>query len=67
MRALPQGAESGQASLEYAVVCAALIVIVVACGALWRFGAGDGFSDIALRHASHSVEAQGGIVDALLY
>lgn len=67
MRAWSEGAESGQTSLEYAVVCAALIVIVVACGALWRFGADGGFSDSALRHASHSIEAQGGIVDALLY
>lgn len=66
MRSLADG-EKGQASVEYAAICAALIVIAVACGALWRFGAAGGFADAALDHASHSLEAQGGIVDALLY
>lgn len=59
--------EEGQASVEYAAIGVALIVVVVACGALWRFGAQDGFAQIAQDHASHMLEARGGLVDVLLY
>lgn len=59
--------ESGQASLEYAALTAALLVVVIACAALWRFGSGGGFARVAQGQASHAIEADGGMVDALLY
>ena len=61
------GSEHGQAAVEYAAVCAVLIVIAVAIGALWRFGAGGGFQEIAQSHASHALESDGGMLDVLLY
>ena len=59
--------ESGQATVEYVIVGAALIAVIAACGSLWRFGSQGGLEKIAQSHASHAIEAQGGLVDALLY
>ncbi len=67
MRSLGKDRESGQASVEYAALTVALIVVVVACGALWRFGSSGGFGRLAQSHASHAIEAEGGLIDALLY
>ncbi len=61
------GGELGQASVEYAAIGVVLVVILAACGALWRFGSQGGFAQIAYEHASHELEAKGGVVDALLY
>ncbi len=61
------GREDGQASVEYAAIGVALIVMIVACAALWRFGEQGGFAQVSQEHASHSIEAQGGLVDVLLY
>ena len=60
-------AESGQASLEYAAVTAALLVVAMGLGALWHFGSEGGFGLIARAHASHALAAQGGVIDVLLY
>ncbi|MGN0072266.1 MAG: hypothetical protein ACI36W_00435 [Coriobacteriales bacterium] len=59
--------ESGQASLEYAAVAAALLIVVAGLAGLWRFGSEGGLQRIALQHASHALAAQGGVIDALLY
>lgn len=59
--------ESGQASVEYVAIGVAIIVVVVACGALWRFGSEGGFARVAQSHASHAIEEAGGLVDVLLY
>ena len=59
--------ESGQATVEYVIVGAALIAVIAACGSLWRFGSQGGFERVAQSHASHALEAQGGLVDVLLY
>lgn len=67
MRFLNGQGENGQASVEYAALTVALIVVVVACGTLWRFGSEGGFSRTAQQHASHAADAEGGLVDALLY
>lgn len=67
MRLPGKQGETGQASVEYAALTVALIVVVVACGALWRFGSEGGFSRVAHQHASHAIDAEGGLVDALLY
>lgn len=68
MRKFPaKRSENGQTSVEYAALTVALIVIVVACGALWRFGSEGGFSRLAHQHASHAIDTEGGLVDALLY
>ncbi|MBS7406069.1 MAG: hypothetical protein ACI4OC_02290 [Coriobacteriales bacterium] len=60
-------AESGQASLEYAAVTAALLVVAMGLGALWHFGSEGGFGLIARAHASHALASQGGVIDVLLY
>ena len=59
--------ETGQASVEYAALTVAMLMIVIACGALWRFGSDGGFARLAQSHASHAIEAEGGLADALLY
>lgn len=59
--------ESGQASVEYVAIGIALIVVIAACGSLWRFGSAGGFARIAQNHASHAIDAEGGLVDVLLY
>lgn len=59
--------EDGQATVEYVVVFAALIAVVAACGALWRFGSNGGFSSAAQTDASHVVEQPDGVLDVLLY
>ncbi|MGN0038251.1 MAG: hypothetical protein ACI36Y_03825 [Coriobacteriales bacterium] len=59
--------EAGQASVEYAAIAAALLVVVVGLAGLWRFGSEGGLQRIAVQHASHALAAQGGVIDALLY
>lgn len=59
--------EDGQASVEYVAVGVALVALIAACAVLWRFGSEGGFLRIAQSHASHAIDAEGGLVDALLY
>lgn len=59
--------ETGQASVEYAAVAAALMVVVAGLGCLWHFGSEGGFARTAAEHASHALASPGGVVDALLY
>lgn len=61
--------ERGQSTVEFAVVTAALIVIVVAAGALWRHLEDGRFVEHALSSASHHVEltAPGSVADVFLY
>lgn len=67
MRCYWNGDDSGQSTVEYAAVGAALIAVVIALGALWRFGSGGGLQELVQIHASHAIEAEGGVIDVLLY
>lgn len=61
--------ESGQGTVEFALVTVGFLAVVVACGALWR-ALGDGaFVEHALTSASHHVQAAmpGSIADVFLY
>lgn len=59
--------EGGQATVEYVIVFAALLTVVAACGALWRFGASGGFFSAAQESSSHALGQIGGVIDVLLY
>lgn len=59
--------ESGQATVEYVAIGVVLVALIAACGTLWRFGSEGGFARVAQVHASHAIDAQGGLVDVLLY
>lgn len=59
----------GQSTVEFALVTAALLVVVIACGLLWRQLEGGLFVEHALSSASHHVEsaAPGTIADVFVY
>ena len=56
---------AGQASVEYVIVIASLLVIVVALGSLWHFFADQGMLNRVFMHASHSIPH--GLLDILRY
>lgn len=62
-------AESGQGTVEYALVTAAFVVMLVALGALGRALEGGLFAEHALASASHHVQlaAPGSVADVFLY
>lgn len=65
----PRGSESGQASVEFAIVLAAFIAVAIAYGALWD-SLKEGFLvEHALRSASHHIQqvVQGAWADVLAY
>ncbi|MSA60928.1 hypothetical protein GKE55_03660 [Gordonibacter pamelaeae] len=71
-RAWPQagpGDERGQGTVEFALVTAGLLAVIVACGALWRSFEGGLFVEHALMAASHHVQgaALGAVADVFLY
>lgn len=55
--------------MEFAVVTAALLAVVIACGVLWRALEGGLFVDHALASASHHLQmvVPGNIADVFLY
>ena len=59
---------SGQGTVEFAIVTAALLAVVVGLGALWRLF-GDGIVlDHALASASHHLSGSiGAIIDVFCY
>lgn len=55
--------DDGQSTVEYAIVTAALLVVVLALGLLWNLGDDGIFVDHAQSSASHHLEdAAAGIV-----
>ncbi len=56
----------GQATVEYLLVGAVLIFIIVGMGALWRFVANGGLDSFVFSRISHSIIGKG-LVDALLF
>ncbi|MBU5404822.1 hypothetical protein KQI08_02670 [Paraeggerthella hongkongensis] len=60
---------AGQSTVEFAIVAAAFISVLVALGALWRSLKSGLFVDHALASASHHVQGvlAGGIADVFLY
>ena len=63
------GGERGQGTVEFALVTAGLLAVIVACGALWRSFEGGLFVEHALTAASHHVQgvAPGAVADVFLY
>ncbi len=61
--------ESGQSTVEFAVVTAAFLVVVVGLGALWRLASGGALVEHALATATHCVERASpqAMADVLLY
>lgn len=61
--------EQGQGTVEFALVTAGLLAVIVACGALWRSFEGGLFVEHALIAASHHVQgaAPGAVADVFLY
>ena len=59
----------GQGTLEYALVMAGLLSIVVALGVLWRVLGGGVFVEHALMAASHHVQAvaPGAVADVFVF
>lgn len=54
---------SGQSTVEFAIVTAALLIIIISLGLFWRLGDNGIFTDHALSSASHHLqEAAAGIV-----
>lgn len=49
--------QRGQSTVEFAVVAAGFIALVVALGALWRFASGGALVEHALAAASHHLQA----------
>lgn len=55
--------ESGQSTVEFAIVTAAMLVVVIALGLFWNLGDDGIFVDHAQSSASHHLEdAAAGIV-----
>lgn len=55
--------ENGQSTVEFAIVTAAMLVIVIALGLFWKLGDDGIFVDHAQSSASHHLEdAAAGIV-----
>ena len=65
----PEADESGQGTVEFALVTAAFMAVVVALGLLWRAFEGGLFVQHALLSASHHVQlaSPGCIADVFLY
>lgn len=62
------GDESGQSTVEYAVVLVAVLCVILALGALWRALESGMFVEHALASASHHVQASvGWVVDVFAY
>ncbi|WP_245864923.1 hypothetical protein [Eggerthella timonensis] len=61
--------ERGQGTIEFALVTAAFLAAVIACGALWRGLEAGMFVDHALSSASHHVQMAmpGSVADVFLY
>ncbi|MEG0072418.1 MAG: hypothetical protein RR362_04755 [Raoultibacter sp.] len=61
--------QSGQVTVEFAIVFAAFFAICLACGVLWHVLADGLFVEHALQSASHHMEAvvPGVIADVFLY
>ena len=59
----------GQGTIEYAIVIAGFLALIVALGALWRFLESASLVEHAVQGASHHVSGAslGGILDVLLY
>ncbi len=62
-------AQSGQSTVEFALVAAAFLAVVIGLGALWRFASGGALVEHALATASHCVEQASpqAMADVLLY
>ena len=62
-------AERGQSTVEYAVVTAAFLALLLGLGLLWRSLSSGAFVDHAVLSASHHIQTSvlGGCVDVLLY
>lgn len=58
--------DRAQATVEYAVVFAALLSIIIACATVWHAGTEGVFAEIAQEAASHTLAAAGAI-DISLY
>lgn len=65
-RACPQ---SGQSTVEFALVAAAFLAVIAGLGALWRLASGGALIEHALATASHCVESASpqAMADVLLY
>ncbi len=65
----PAVEESGQSTVEYALVLSAFLAMVVALAALWRFFGQGGGADLVARCASHGLGAGSlaALQDILLY
>ncbi len=63
------GLQSGQSTVEFALVTAAFLVVVVGLGALWRLVSGGALVEHALATASHCIERASpqAMADVLLY
>lgn len=63
------GVEDGQGTVEFALVAAAFMAAIVACGLLWRTLEGGLFVEHALLSASHHVQlaSPGCAADVFLY
>lgn len=62
--------QSGQSTVEFALVAAAFIALVVALGVVWRTFDKGVFVDHAVKSASHHVEQAfpgGGMADVIVY
>lgn len=60
--------ESGQSTVEFAVVTAAVLAVVIGLGALWRAFESGMFVEHALAAASHHVQgAIGALVDVFMF
>lgn len=69
MSARSEADESGQGTVEFALVTAAFMVVAVTLGLLWRALEGGLFVQHALLSASHHVQlaSPGCIADVFLY
>lgn len=66
----PGGEESGQSSVEYALVLGAFLALVLALGLVWRVVGQGGLQRASERAASHAIEgdaAVDGMRDLVLF
>lgn len=56
-----------QATLEYVLVMAAFLSVIIGLGTLWRFGALGELQALAQSAASHLVETLSGLRDICLF
>ncbi len=61
--------QAGQSTVEFAVVTAAFLTVVVGLGALWRLASGGALVEHALATASHCImqASPQAMADVLLY